>query len=114
MNQSKIESLLETVSNTAIGFILSLILQIFIFPLYSINVPISTNVWLVFWFTILSVGRGYIVRRFFNSHYWIKFKLWLFIKLFKLERWFMLRKPDAISSSNCCCEHSKERGCKHG
>jgi hypothetical protein len=41
--------------------------QLFIFPIFGISVPLSTNLWLGAFFTILSVIRGYVIRRWFNA-----------------------------------------------
>ncbi|WP_338924323.1 hypothetical protein V0M98_32440 (plasmid) [Pseudomonas silesiensis] len=66
--QSKLESLIETCINTAIGFVVALLSQLVIFPLVGIvDVPFSTNLEIGAWFTVISVARGYAVRRWFNA-----------------------------------------------
>lgn len=67
MEQSRIESLIETCINTAIGFVVALASQLAIFPLVGIDVAFNTNLVIGTWFTAISVARGYIVRRYFNS-----------------------------------------------
>jgi hypothetical protein len=67
MNQSKIESLIETVINTAIGYVVALASQLIVFPMVGIDVPISTNLEIGAWFTVISVARGYVIRRWFNA-----------------------------------------------
>lgn len=67
MLQSRVESLIESLMNTVIGYSIALLVQIVIFPLYDINVPLTTNIWLVSWFTIFSIIRSYVVRRWFNA-----------------------------------------------
>ena len=59
-------SLVETVTNIAIGLVISLISQIIIFKAYGINLPINDNVAIVLWFTLISVIRSYAIRRLFN------------------------------------------------
>lgn len=67
MNQSKIESLIETIINTAIGYLVALASQLIVFPMVGIDVPISTNLEIGAWFTVISVARGYVIRRWFNA-----------------------------------------------
>lgn len=66
-DQSKLESFVETCINTAIGFIVALISQLLVFPMVGIDVPFSTNIEVGAWFTVISVARGYVIRRWFNS-----------------------------------------------
>jgi len=65
--QTKKLSLIESVINTAAGFILSLLLQLFIYPIMNIPVTFSQNIIITIAFTILSIIRGYIIRRVFNK-----------------------------------------------
>ena len=67
MEQTKLGSLIEACINTAIGFGVALASQIIIFPLFGIHVPISTNLGIGAWFTLISVVRSYIIRRWFNA-----------------------------------------------
>ncbi len=73
-NQTKIESIVEAGTNTLIGFGLAVFSQTIIFPCYGIIIPIETNIKIVFWFTVISVIRTYIVRRWFNKQ---NMKQWL-------------------------------------
>ena len=66
MSQSRLMSLVETVTNIVIGLVISLISQIIIFNAYGINLPINDNVAIVLWFTLISVIRSYTIRRLFN------------------------------------------------
>lgn len=65
--QTKKFSLIESVSNTLIGFIISLLIQLIIYPALGIPVTFSQNVIITFIFTAVSILRGYIVRRIFNK-----------------------------------------------
>jgi hypothetical protein len=67
MNQSKLESFIETCINTAIGYVVALLSQLLVFPLVGIHVPLSTNLEIGAWFTLISIVRGYIIRRWFNA-----------------------------------------------
>lgn len=65
--QSKLESFVETCINTTIGYVVALLSQLLVFPLVGIDVPFSTNLEIGAWFTVISVARGYIIRRWFNA-----------------------------------------------
>lgn len=67
MAQSKKQSLKETVISTIIGLLVSLLTQIIIFPLYGLEVKFTQNVQITIIFTIVSIIRGYSVRRYFNK-----------------------------------------------
>ncbi|MCK5612066.1 hypothetical protein KAR91_59900 [Candidatus Pacearchaeota archaeon] len=60
-------SAVETLSNTAIGFMIALGTQITVFPWFELSVPIHDNILLTVIFTVVSVVRGYCVRRLFNK-----------------------------------------------
>jgi membrane protein implicated in regulation of membrane protease activity len=67
MKQSKRESLVEASLNTASGFIVSLFVWQFIAaPLFGYTVTWRDNVLLTALFTVVSVLRSYVWRRFFN------------------------------------------------
>lgn len=67
MKQSKLESLAEASINTAIGFGVALASQLVVFPLVGISVPLQTNLHIGAWFTLISILRGYVIRRWFNA-----------------------------------------------
>ncbi|WP_236273903.1 hypothetical protein [Pseudomonas congelans] len=58
---------LATCINTAIGYLVALLSQLVVFPMVGIDVPFSTNLIIGAWFTVISVVRGYIIRRWFNA-----------------------------------------------
>lgn len=65
--QSKKQSLKETVISTFIGLAVSLITQIVVFPLYGMQVSFNQNIQITIIFTVVSIARGYFVRRYFNK-----------------------------------------------
>jgi hypothetical protein len=67
MNQTRLGSLIETAVNTAIGYGVALVSQLAIFPLFGIHVPFSANLEIGAWFTVISIARGYVLRRWFNA-----------------------------------------------
>lgn len=64
--QTHKHSAAESVANVAIGLLVSILGQLIIFPLLGINVPFTTNLQVAFWFTVLSLTRTYLLRRYFN------------------------------------------------
>lgn len=67
MSQTRLESFIETCTQTFIGFWLGMITQIITFHQYGIEVTWSTSFQVAFWFTLVSVVKGYIIRRWFNA-----------------------------------------------
>ncbi len=65
--QSKTESLIESLLNTATGFLLSLVLVNVVLPLYGFPVKTGQSLEIVTIFTVASVCRSYLWRRFFNK-----------------------------------------------
>lgn len=65
--QSKIDSFMESVTNTFIGFTISTCCQFYVMWLYSIPMSNATAMKSVGIFTIISVIRQYIIRRSFNG-----------------------------------------------
>lgn len=66
MSQTRLQSLIETTINIGIGYGISLVSQIVVFPLFGIHIPISDNVFIGAIFTVISIARSYLVRRMFN------------------------------------------------
>jgi hypothetical protein len=64
--QTRLQSFIESLINVAIGFGVALASQILIFPLFGIHIKISDNLMIGAFFTIISIVRGYMVRRLFN------------------------------------------------
>ena len=65
--QSKKNSLLEACVSTLIGFVISLVFAPFIFKVCGVTIEPAQMGATTALFTIISVLRGYIIRRFFNS-----------------------------------------------
>jgi len=67
MPQSRRSSLVESAANVAIGYIVAVLSQMLVFPVVGIYATFSQNVISGVWFAGISLARGYLVRRFFNS-----------------------------------------------
>lgn len=64
--QSKKHSLIEAITNTAVGFGISLLSIFIILPLVGIESTPGKNVVITLYFTVISIVRGYVLRRVFN------------------------------------------------
>lgn len=64
--QSRLQSLIESCANVLIGYMVALLAQLAVFPIYDMEVSISTNLQIGLWFTGISLARSYCVRRMFN------------------------------------------------
>jgi len=64
-SQTRSMSLIESIANTAAGFLVSLLIQISLFSLMGIETTTSQNLTLSGVFTLASLVRGYLMRRLF-------------------------------------------------
>lgn len=67
MKQSKNKSLVETITQTFIGLIVSILIQRILFPIMDIPVNFGQNIIITIVFTAVSIIRGYVIRRIFNK-----------------------------------------------
>lgn len=67
MNQTRIGSLIEVCINIAIGFAINWVANLLILPLYGFHITGSQAFTMGLIFTVISVARGYIIRRWFNA-----------------------------------------------
>tara|TARA_R110000803_G_scaffold36542_2_gene78509 strand:- start:1268 stop:1480 length:213 start_codon:yes stop_codon:yes gene_type:complete len=66
-SQNKKHSFIEAVTGTIIGLLTSFLIQLVIYPLLEIPVSIGQNIIITAVFFVVSIGRGYLVRRLFNK-----------------------------------------------
>lgn len=64
--QTRRQSMIETAASVAMGYVVALLSQLAIFPLFGIHAALSDNLLIGAWFTVISIVRGYYVRRLFN------------------------------------------------
>jgi hypothetical protein len=65
--QSKRGSLFESLTNTAVGFVLSVLTWEFIVkPVWDLHTSFAENISITLLFTVISILRGYVLRRVFN------------------------------------------------
>ncbi len=65
--QSKKQSFIESLTSTTIGIIIGIVLNLTILPIFGYPVSLSDSLWISVIFTIVSIIRSYIIRRWFNS-----------------------------------------------
>lgn len=64
--QSRLASLIESLTNVAIGMVVSFFGQIVVSHWYNLPLNVTQNMQIVLFFTVLSVARSYVLRRVFN------------------------------------------------
>lgn len=67
MPQTRLGSLIESAMNILIGYWVALLSQLAIFPMFGIHIPFHDNLLIGAWFTLISLARSYIIRRWFNA-----------------------------------------------
>lgn len=67
MSQTKKQSIIEVIANTVVGFIISVVVSIFVFPLMGIPVTFGENLGITLIFTVISLIRSFAMRRIFNK-----------------------------------------------
>ena len=66
MTQTKLQSLIEAVINTLIGFAINFCANLLIFPIFGMHISLTANFLMGVLYTSISVVRGYVIRRYFN------------------------------------------------
>lgn len=67
MNQTKLGSFIEACINVLIGFTINFIANMLILPLIGFHITPGQNLFIGVLYTIISVARSYVVRRWFNA-----------------------------------------------
>ena len=65
--QTKRQSLIETLTSVFVGWLIGVILNLTILPLFDYDITVVDSLWVSLIFTAVSVIRSYIIRRWFNS-----------------------------------------------
>ncbi|MGY6633202.1 MAG: DUF7220 family protein [Alkalilacustris sp.] len=63
MTQSRRMSLIEAITNVALGYALAVVTQIIVFPWFGLHPSLGENLALGGIFTAISLVRGYALRR---------------------------------------------------
>lgn len=67
MNQTRLGSLIEAVMNVLIGFGINFAANMLILPLIGFHISVGQNLFIGVLYTIISVCRSYVIRRWFNA-----------------------------------------------
>lgn len=67
MDQSRLGSLYEAFINIAIGYWINFAGNALILPLFGFHVTLAQNLQIGVMFTVISVARQYVIRRWFNA-----------------------------------------------
>lgn len=65
MSQSRAMSAIETALNIGSGYLIAVVTQAIIYPMYGIHTTVSENASIAVIFTVVSLIRSYAWRRFF-------------------------------------------------
>ncbi len=65
--QSKRESLIEIGLNVGSGFLVAWVMTLTVLPLFGLNTTINESFQITLIYTLVSVFRGYLWRRYFNN-----------------------------------------------
>lgn len=66
MKQSRAMSMVEVVTNVVVGYVLAIAAQIVVFPIFGLNATLAQNLKIGFVFMVVSMVRGYLLRRVFE------------------------------------------------
>lgn len=64
--QSRRSSFIEALTNTVVGYLLNLVVQLIVYPLYGATFTLEQNLSIGLIFLVVSLVRSYVLRRIFN------------------------------------------------
>ena len=67
MKQSRAMSLVESLTNVAVGYSIAVITQIVVFPLFGLMTTLTENMAMGAIFTVVSIARSFTLRRLFEA-----------------------------------------------
>ena len=67
MKQSRLMSGVEAVANVMVGYVLAVLTQLAVFPLFGLNASLSDNLAIGGVFTVVSIVRSFTLRRLFEA-----------------------------------------------
>jgi hypothetical protein len=60
-------SLLEAVTNVVVGYVVAVLTQLLLFPVFGLHVAVKENLAIAGVFTVVSIMRSYLLRRLFEG-----------------------------------------------
>ena len=67
MKQSRLMSMVESLANVLVGYVVAVATQMAVFPLFGLAVPVTENLLIGLIFTVVSIVRSYALRRGFEA-----------------------------------------------
>ena len=67
MKQSRLMSLVESLANVLVGYVVAVATQMLVFPLFGLAVTVTENLLIGLIFTAVSIMRSYALRRGFEA-----------------------------------------------
>ena len=67
MKQSRLMSLVESLANVLVGYVVAVATQMLVFPLFGLAVTVTENLLIGLIFTVVSIMRSYALRRGFEA-----------------------------------------------
>ena len=67
MKQSSLMSLVESLANVLVGYVVAVATQMLVFPLFGLAVTVTENLLIGLIFTAVSIVRSYALRRGFEA-----------------------------------------------
>lgn len=67
MTQTRLQSLIEALVNVALGMVISVLLSLVVYPAFGHAFTLAQNIGITVIFTVASILRSYVVRRWFNA-----------------------------------------------
>ena len=67
MKQSRLMSLVESLANVLVGYVVAVVTQMVVFPLFGLAVTVTENLLIGLIFTAVSIVRSYALRRGFEA-----------------------------------------------
>ena len=67
MKQSRLMSLVESITNVVVGYGVAVVTQIPIFPVFGLHTTLAENLKMGAVFTVVSIARSFALRRVFET-----------------------------------------------
>lgn len=67
MRQTRLGSFVEAWTNIFVGFGIAMAANAIVLPAFGFAISMAQNFWITVVFTVISLIRSYLLRRFFNS-----------------------------------------------
>lgn len=67
MKQTRRQSATEAMTNIGVGYVVAVVSQIVIFPVFGVHIAFRDNLLIGIYFTAVSLARSYALRRWFTA-----------------------------------------------